>query len=246
MMKKRYFAPLLCVIMLLIMPCMNVCAYQSSSPDGAVYDEADFLTDAQESELTAYAQNVADSSGWNVLVYVTDDRGLTDYNMTSFCEQRYEAIYDYHEDGVVFLCDKNYVNITGFGDVDSKIRSSSDADYIAGRGDSLYKTDISASIRAVLDSIDEYSHRPPISTTAFVIGIIGGIIALFATMKAIKKAYTTHAKPTTNNYIDNATLRFTQRTDTFVKEFTTVTTNSSSSGSRGGGHHSSVSGGHHR
>ncbi|MBQ4312541.1 MAG: TPM domain-containing protein, partial [Oscillospiraceae bacterium] len=72
MMKKSLFAPLLCVIMLLIMPCMNVCAYTSSSPDGAVFDEADFLTDAQESELTAYAQNVADSSGWNVLVYVTD------------------------------------------------------------------------------------------------------------------------------------------------------------------------------
>ncbi len=257
-MKKSLFAPLLCVIMLLIMPCIKVCAYQSSSPDGAVYDEADFLTDEQTSELTAYAQKVADNTGWNVLVYVTDDPGITENNMRSFCEKKYEAFYDYHEDGVVFLCDKNYVNITGFGDVNSRI-SPFAADRIAGLGDSLYSTDIPASIRAVLDGIDDYIYNPqinpeqtdspPISTGAFVLAAIFALIALFATMKGIKTAYTTYAKPTTNNYVDNATLRFTQRNDTFVKEFTTVTTHSSSSGSRGsrgGGHHSSVSGGHHR
>ena len=75
-----------------------------------------------------------------------------------------------------------------------------------------------------------------------VIGIIVGVICFFS----IKSSYKFKSSAGTRNYVSENTSRFTHRSDTFIRTYTTkhhIQTNSGGSGGSGGGGHS-FDGGH--
>lgn len=211
----------------------------------AVYmNDADNLySDSQEAYLIDLMEEASEHTGWNYGIVTLHEDYNDSYSACRRAEQIYDDQFGIDSSGVLFMCDigyryfviagdaRNYISGTRFNNMVNKIKD-------------LYfdYEDLSCAITFIEYTTDYYDRGEgsfAIDPTGVVTGIIAAIIAAIICIVAVSSSYSNHAKPTTNNYLDNRKLDFYRRQDVFKREYTVRQSHSSSSGGGGGG------GGHH-
>ena len=221
------------------------CVIRCFASSAAVYDEIGLLDAEDFGKVSARASEVSAASGRNIDVYITDC-GLSESELHDYCDKLYKKNHGYRDDGMLFLCDEEWVYICAFGNT-ANYMTSSRANDIATLGNSYYSEDPAKSIIMVLDGIEDYyavglaEDKDKSFVKAAAIGALCAVAAALITFAAVHHSYKKHEIPDTNMYLDHNTLNFDTRQDIFEREYVTRTHRSSSSG---GGR--SVGGGSHR
>lgn len=272
-MKKRFLAFLTVLIVSVTIFCIP--AFADSSPSVYLIDECDAINDVNEKEIKDKAREVADKTGFNIVIVATDNIGTpkTDAHVVEYADDKYEELCGIDTDGILFLinCDTKYDYISTSG-VCINYFSDNRIDTIFDRiWDHLKEENFAQAAYSFVCYVDKYYDMGKanddhyifagetairISPTEIMRGMLfGGIFVLIFGTSAykIRGAQYKVQKPGTRNYILDNSLVFDNQSDVYVGRtvHTTYTPRSSSSGSHhsGGHHHSSVhrshSGGHH-
>jgi uncharacterized membrane protein YgcG len=228
----------------------------------------EFITTAEDftdEEIIAYAESnydydfgidsngslfLIDSANGNwvdhfVLAGEVDDK-VSDDQLDSIIKQVEQPIIDYdeHTAGIRWLL---WLDTIYGGVVMDQINASIDEQYgdepyeeTIGDKISYFFWDIGYNLETFFDNIFNFSHINLDTLFAFgVLALIGGIV----TFVVIWQRYKKHAKVSAVHYLDKNSVNIYNRSDRFVREFTTRTVHSDSSSSGGGGR--SHGGGHH-
>jgi len=253
----KYVAGAFLAFMLMFMLPLSV-----SAKSAGIDDKADLLTDSEEQELEQIQQKLADKTGWNIVVVVSDGHGSK--SAMSFTDDLYDETFGINTDGIAFLYDMNdrYLSTSGIA---INYLNDSRIEYILDEVDEYYynKDDYGA-LKAFYSDIEyfydqgirsdnyvyegEYSGGEVISTkvsTQVFIGFVAGIIAALIGISIVIRRYKFHHAPSANSYLNRGTVNFYRRSDMFVREFTTRTRISSDSGGGGSSTHHSSGGGTH-
>ncbi len=268
-MRKRVICILFTVffcVSLFIVP-----VYADSNAKGIVIDPTDYFSAKNRQTLVDRAQEFADKTGMNMVIYLTFDIGTnkSDSHVVEFADDAYEEYCGKNTDGVLLLinCDTlyDYISTSGSGInyySDARIGYLLDyihpelkeenypqaaynficrAEYYYDQGKANHQTEV---FGKEVDPFDFFFYFGRFGIFAAIIGaVIYGIYSKQFKMQ----------KPGTRIYMMKNSLAFDVKTDTFIQNVTTRTYSprSSSSGSshRSGGHHSSThhssSGGRH-
>lgn len=224
---------------------------------GALEDNQDALSDQQEQELLALLDSTAREIRANVGV-ILGNYDLDGLSERSYAKDFHNSSFGEHSDSIVLMLVQ-----AGSGKVDQI--------YCTDRAYDMYQPRIDNIFDAVYDGLDSTggdnyyaaitefcsylrSHDSVPIGFEINIGHIGGlIIALIIAISVANGQAASYKKRTpvsARAYIDSGATRFTQRSDVFVREYTTShRVSSSSSGSHhsgGGGHRSGGGGGRRR
>lgn len=224
---------------------------------GALEDNQDALSDQQEQELLALLDSTAREIRANVGV-ILGNYDLDGLSERSYAKDFHNSSFGEHSDSIVLMLVQ-----AGSGKVDQI--------YCTDRAYDMYQPRIDNIFDAVYDGLDStggdnyyaaitefcsYLRSHDSVPIGFEINIwhIGGlIIALIIAISVANgqaASYKKRAPVSARAYIDSGATRFTQRSDVFVREYTTSHRISSSSGgshhSGGGGHRSGGGGGRRR
>jgi uncharacterized protein len=233
-----------------------------SAKSAGINDTANLLTDAQEQELEQIQQKLADKTGWNIIVVVSDGYGSK--SAMAFTDDLYDETFGINTDGIAFLYDMNdrYLSTSGIA---INYLNDSRIEQILDDVDKYYydKKDYEA-LKALYSDIEyyydqgirsdnyvyegTYSGEEAISTkvaTQVFIGFVAGVIAALIGVSIVIRRYKFHQVPSANSYLNRGTVNFYRRSDMFIREFTTRTRISSDSGGGGSSTHHSSGGGSH-
>lgn len=229
-----------------------------------LYDDADLLSEAEESHLEEYLADATEKSGLNVAVVLTDNIGSdkSDRAVIDYADLYYERLYGIDTNGILLLInnDTKYDWISTSGKAikiftDERIDKTFDYFY-----DYIIDGDYVSAVRGFCNRVEYYadkgipSNQYDYSTDPldrffefvfggpFFFGIIGTVIFCCIVYNCIKSSFKTKKQPA-SSYLNRASLYFTRQTDTFLRAYTTRTRVSSSSS---GGHHSSGRSSTHR
>lgn len=225
--------------------CMALMGIVSSAAGVKVKGSEGIVTVEETDAIYDAAKQISDHTGWNIDVYITDGKDFYDEDECfRWCVNTYEDDFGDDTDGILFLCDTEWVYLITSGSATDYIKVM-EAESIARYGNDAYESgDIVRSVRLVLlgaeeeynQGVDTIFNTPHVWVIAFVVGVIAAVI----TVGIIVSSYKTHSKPAVNNYLNSNTINFKNRKDVFVRT-TTVTHHNSSSGGgggrSGGGHH---------
>jgi uncharacterized membrane protein YgcG len=265
MMKK--IISILFAALLLAMLTIPVYSYTNTS-SVIIRDDGDFLTDEEEEDLFTAMSAVSEMYDIN-LEFMTTARDFSDNGVIIHAEDAFERDFGATADGALFLIDSangNWVDhFVVEGDVSDKV-SDRALDYIIyaveepiiayneyGAAmmwlswlDGIYsgeETYESGSYDFVNDSQydSRYAHEPDLGVLGF--GIVVAIIGAAVTFGAVWQRYYVHGKVTATLYLDTDSINIYNRSDVFVRQYTTTTYHSSGGGGGGGGRHG---GGSHR
>ncbi len=227
---------------------------------GSLEDNQNALTDQQEQELLALLDSTAREIRANVGVILgsADLDGMSEY---SYAKSFHNRSFGEESDSIVLMLVKS-----GSGKVDQIYSTDRAYDMFNPRLDAIFDAvysgldsaggdNYSAAVKRFCSYLESHDSVP---VSAYInMGHIGGvivalIIALTVTGSTASK-YKKRAPVSARAYIDGSMTHFTERTDTFVREYTTshrVSSSSSSGGSHrsggGGGHRSGGGGGRRR
>lgn len=225
--------------------CIVLMGIVSSAAEVKVKGSEGIVTAEETDAIYDAAKKISNNTGWNIDVYITDGKDFYDEDECfRWCVNTYEDDFGDDTDGILFLCDTDWVYLITSGSATKYIRVS-EAESIARYGDSAYKSgDIVRSAKLVLQGAEQqyYQGEDTIfnNPEALVFCVAGGLIAALIAVVGIVSSYKTHAQPTVNNYLNSNTINFRNRKDVFVRTTTVTHHNSSSSGGggrSGGGHH---------
>lgn len=223
---------------------------------GALEDNQDALTDRQEQELLELLDNTARSIRANVGVILADADmdGLSEHTYTKDFHNR---CFGEYSDSIVLMLvqtgsgkvDQIYCTDRAYDMYHPRIDSIFDAVYNgldSSGGDNYYAA--TTKFCSYLESHDSVPMSIHINLGHIIGVIIALIIAVIVTGTEAAK-YKKRAPVSARTYMDSSMTHFTERTDDFVREYTTSHRVSSSSGSHrsgGGGHRSGGGGGRRR
>lgn len=233
---------------------------ESADPACKVYDLSDKLTDAEEKSLNEKISAQSEKLQFNIAVVITDDLGsvsegyLTDYEKETvsqdFADNYYDELFGDYSDGILLLIndDLRWDMISTSGSLIEEY-----APYIDGFLDDVVPKHRSGNY---YDAAEIFVERADLKVykfadrfAPFLIAIPIGLIASLIVCLIIARSYKTHKKYESKNYNAGNQLNFREKSDSFIREYTTKTkieSSSSSGGSRGsgsGGYHGSSS--HH-
>lgn len=252
---KKIFVFLTASFILMFSGIQNVYAADSACK---VYDLNDSLTDVEEKVLNKKISKQADKLNFNIAVVITDDLGpdskgyLSYYQEETvaqdFADDYYDELFGAYTDGILLLIDdelqcdsvstsgslideyQKYIYDGFLDDVQTKLRS----------GNYYGAVDIFVS------RVDLKVYKFADAFSPFLTGAAIALVASLITCLIIARSYKTHKKYQSKNYNSENQLNFREKSDSFIREYTTKTKIESSSGgsrSGGGGYHGSSS--HH-
>ena len=157
-------------------------------------DKAGWLSDSQEQELEGIQQALADKTGWNIAVVVSDGYGSE--SPMVYTDDLYDETFGIDTDGIVFLYDKNERYLSTSGIAISYLNDSRIESILDDVDGYYYDKDDFGALKALYSDI-EYYYDEGISSNSYVydgeysgeteekdnfskkiiIGIIAGIIA---------------------------------------------------------------------
>lgn len=268
-MKKRVLSAIFAVFFCISLFIFPVSAQEDAK--GIVIDPTGHYSEDDTKMLVGRAQEFADHTGMNMVIYLTFDIGTdkSDHHVVEFADDAYEEYCGINTDGVLLLinCDTlyDYVSTSGAGiNYYSDARIDALLSYINPQ---LKDEDYVQAAYRFIARAESYcdqgkaNHQVEIAGNEFdpfYFVMIFGRFILFAVIigavifAVLSKQYKME-KPGTRRYMMKNSLAFDVKTDTFIQNVTTRTyspRSSSSGGShRSGGHHSSThhssSGGRH-
>jgi uncharacterized protein len=244
----RAFAVLVIIISVLVLSPLRAAAFENNDTV-FLADYADFLTPDEEESLFGQMESTAAATGWKVGVVSTAE-DYSDAGVIRAAEKYFDDCFGVNADGVLLLMDSangNYVLHVLAANGAKKYISTEDSIRIFEHikpSFERYDEYQTASIflnDAILYRNGNSLPRETNLETAFFF-LIAAIIAVAVTAGIVWSRYHAHPKISAAAYLNRGSVNFYNRSDRFVREYTTRTRNSSSSSGRGGGHHG---GGHH-
>lgn len=228
-----------------------------------ITDTADLLTDEQEQELEQIQQELADKTGWNIAVIVSDGYGSK--TAMEFTDDFYDDSFGIDTDGIMFLYDMNDRYLSTSGIAINYLNDSRIEKILNDVDECYYNKDDFGALKIFYKDIEYYfdegiradnyvyegeyngGEEPHDYVKQTFIGLIAGAVAVLIGIGIVIRRYKFHHVPSANNYLNKGTIYFYRRSDMYIREFTTRTRISSSSGGGGGGSstHRSSGGGTH-
>ncbi len=250
-MGKRIIILIASLTMLLMIP-ISAFASDYHTYASRLVDNQDALSTSEFTELYELLDETAQKSGVNVGVILADTY-MDGMGEAGFTEQFMYDSFGYDSNSIVLMLvtagSGKVDQISMCGEADDRYRSSRDnifdRVYIgldSGSGDNY-----PAAIREFCDYLSSHHGSTDFGIDINLGNIVGIVIAIFISVAVINGMAAGYKKKTpvsARAYIDGNSMHFTQKSDTFVREYTTShrVSSSSSSGSSGGGSHRS--GGH--
>ncbi len=236
----------------------NIYAY-AVAPESKIYDLNDRLTDAEEKVLNEKIVKQSEKLRINIAVVITDDLGpeskgyLSNYEKETvaqdFADNYYDDLFGAYSDGILLLIDDEL-------QCDSVSTSGSLIDEYQPYIFSGSLDDVQPKLKSgnYYGAVDIFVRRVDLKTykfadtfTPFLIGAAIAAVTSLIVCIIIARSYKTHKKYEPKNYNAGNQFSFREKSDSFIREYTTKTKiESSSGGSRsggGGGYHGSSS--HH-
>lgn len=218
---------------------------------GQLEDYQNALTDEQQKELLLLLDETAEAIRANVGVILagSDMDGMSEYSYTKAFHNR---CFGENSDSIVIMLvqtgsgkvDQIYCTDAAYDMYYSKIDRIFDTVYIgldSNGGDNYY-----AAVEKFCSYLANHSYvsAPAVSiiNSGTIVGLIIALIATIIVVNASASGYVRKAPVSARAYIHSSGVKFTERSDVFVREYTT--THRISSGSSGESHHSH--GGGHR
>lgn len=234
-MKLKYLAAVF-----LAAVCMIFSAPAVFAADFYFEDGADFYDDTDEAYVRSMLKEASEHTGWNYGL-VTEDKS---YSSTSSAGRAAEEIYnrEFGEDssGLLYFGDRNGVYIVVAGEArDYVVGSRFDnmlkkikTDYFKYRDLQCAKTFTESTMKYYDKGVGNFDFYIP----TLIVSILLGALAAWGTAYGITHTYTTHEKPSTNNYLDVRKVDIYRRGDQLLHMYTRrVDTRSHHYG--GGGYH---------
>lgn len=205
---------------------------------GVLEDYQDVLTDSEERELLSEIQSAADDIGINVGVVLTD--GLDGRSSQAFTDSFLDYRFGAYSDSIVLMLVK-----AGTNEQDWISYSNKGYDLYSNREDSIFDAVYSGLDRGgnnYPEAIREFcsyikGHKFSISLTLNMFTLVGlafAVVIALIVVGNIAKGYSKKAPISARRYLDGNRTNYLERTDVFVREYTTSHKISSSSGGRGG------------
>lgn len=224
---------------------------------GALEDHQDALSEQQEQSLLELLDSTAREIRANVGV-ILGDYDLGGMSERSYAKEFHNRIFGEHSDSIVLMLvqsgsgkvDQIYCTDRAYDMYQPRIDSVFDAVYggLDSSGGDNYYVAVSE-FCSYLRSHDSVPVEPDINI-GHISGVILALIIAVCVANAQAAKYKKRAPVSARAYMDNSLTRFTERSDVFVREFTTShrVSSSSSGGSHhsGGGHRSGGGGGRRR
>lgn len=242
--------------------------YTAGGTRAVLYDP-DGVLDTQTESLVSLLSAASEDAGYNVCAAVVSDVGSdkSDRGVELFADVLYDRFCGKYTDGVLLLInnDTNYDYLTTSGSciglyTSRRIDSLFDAiTPIISRGDySEAITSFCSLVKNVGETEETYTERyyehdydneidPFDMIEAIMPVLIFSVIIFIVIVQCVKSAYTLKSNKGAKDYIWRSSLKFREKSDTFLHAYTTTThVGSSSRGHRSGGGRSHGGGGHHR
>jgi len=264
-MKKAVFAVVTAVCAIIF--AVNASAYSDYTQ--YLFDDADCLMETTRSSYNIKLKELSEDLGFPVMVLITDDIGSSksDYGAMDYADVYQERVIGIDEDGIMLMISLDPSNkiywITTSGAcinrfTDYEIDKIFDAMENAYGGRLSYDTTrLGVGISSFTASVSRYSEYGESVSASSVFGqITGGMVLFFLVVNVIivvcfitgvKRSYKISAARGAANYLDQSTVRYYRKSDTFIRTYVTkVRIQSSSGGGHGGSSsHRSSGGGRH-
>lgn len=244
--------------------------YTKSGTRAVLYDPESLLVSQTES-LMSLLSSASEEVGYNVCAAVVSDVGSdkSDRGVELFADDLYDRFCGKYTDGILLLInnDTNYDYLTTSGsciELYTSRRIDGLFDVITpiiSRGDySGAITSFCTQVKNAEKTEETYTERyyeddysddviPFEAIEAIFPVLVFSVIIFIVIVQCVKNAYTLRPNKGAKDYIWRSSLKFSEKSDTFLHAYTTTTHVSSSKSHRSGGHHSGHShggGGHHR
>lgn len=239
-----------------VLSATTVCSFAESYPRGVLKDYQDALSDHEEEELLWEIQSAADEIGVNVGVVLSD--GLNGMSSSWYTDDFLDRTFGADSDSIVLMLVK-----AGTGGQDWISYTNKAYDIYDGLDDNIFdamdiwllqeEANYPEAIREFCSYIKSHKsggiHIRLNTVTLFGLGI--SLIIALCTANGVAAKYKKKAPISARRYLDSSKTRFTEKSDVFVREYTTSYKVSSSSSGGGGGRSSGGSrrgggGGRHR
>lgn len=263
-MKKIISALVTLLTLTAILPLMTASAYDVYNEDtgygySCVDDDFGVFSDNEDElyELNQEVQECSEKLGLNIYIFIAGENfRMSDSTTPTFCGDAYDKLFGAYTDGVFFFIDMSgktpaydYVCTSGkaiqwySGKTDAMreatydyLPSSSEGNYAA------HHSDIKLGIEEFLYQLKKYKRQ--YDTRYLRLLPFGGAGWLIVTLIGYfigKSSYKFKDKTNPRIYVSSEETNFAEKSDTFIRTYTTRTKIESSSG---GGHHGG-GGGHH-
>lgn len=261
---RRYICFAVSVIMCAVMLCVP--AFADSKPLAVVVDDANAFSGAEEKNILAEAEEMADKTGFNIVVFTSDNVGSnkSDAAVVDFADMKYEELCGQNTDGILLFInfDNKYDRISTSG-VCINYFSDARIDTMFTHMDKYFDKDDYAGVAlSFIKDIGYYYDSGKANNQQEILGremdpflmieeffgsfMFTGFIALIIAVSLyayFSKQYKIET-PTTRNYTLKDSLYFSVKADRFIGNFTSRVYSPRSSSSSGGGHSSGHSSHH--
>lgn len=241
-------------------------AVNSSADAWYLFDDANCLTETMRGAYELKLKETSEELGFPVAVLITDDIGSdkSDYGAMDYADVYQENKFGINADGIMLMISldpsNRYYYITTSGScisrfTDAEIDEILDAVENSYGGKMSYdKTRLGTGITSFAAAVSRYSGYGGSVGSVSVGGIVGGwgmfiviidAIAVVCFVVGVKKRYKIYPARGAGNYLDPASVRYYQKSDTYIRTYVTKVRIQSSSGGHGGSSHHSSGGGSH-
>lgn len=215
-----------------------------------VRDDADFFTDAEESQIIVKAESVSSMGGWNVLIITAE--GDVGKSVVRFADDSYEAENGVNADGVCIVLNSDNPDTSQpdvyLGTYGSAIKLITDSRIESFLDDCFPYYDNYQEAKCVLtglDSLERFIEEGPDNSMfigSLIMGVIFGLVIAAITCGCIASSYKFHGTVSANAYLDSNSVNMYRKTDVFMRETHTRRKIESSSGGGSSTHRTSGGG----
>jgi len=263
-MKKAFF-----IIMLVVAAALFSVSASAYVDTRCLFDDADCLSETTRNSYNTKLKELSEELGFPVMVLITDDIGSnkSDYGAMDYADVYQEGIIGKNQNGIMLMISLDPRNniywittsgacINRFTDYEiDKILDSLENAY--GGSLSYDPNRLGVGISSFTASVERYYEKgESFSGSVVVRDITGGTVLFFLVVNVIiiisyvvgvKRSYKISPARGAANYLEHASVRYYQKSDTYIRTYVTkVRIQSSSGGGHGGGSsHRSSGGGRH-
>lgn len=228
-----------------------------SAEAGRVFDQSGVLTSEEVLALEAELEQLAVQTGWNLALVTTDD--AQGKNTRDYADDFYDELYGIDTNGVVYLIDfdNRQSTISTSGEAIDYLTDSRIEDVLTTIDPYLAEQSYSQAMSSFISGVSRYyiagipegQHRvseEDVRRNTLLIALAVGAVAMGISVLVIVGRYKFHSVPNAATYLDQGETLFLERSDNFLREYTTSVKIESNSNSGGGSStHTSSGGGTH-